>query len=89
MIQQSTSYAPFSIWVKSRWYDVIIPNIYWNMLPKLPTAMINIHTKYVCYKAIITWLVCEYGFYPLVVKNVSLTRSLRSLVRDKFSTARE
>ena len=46
MVQQSTSYAPFSIWMKSRSYDVIIPNIYWNMLPKLPTDMINIHTKY-------------------------------------------
>ena len=38
--------CPFSYLDKSRSYDVIIPNIYWNMLSKLPTAMINIHTKY-------------------------------------------
>ena len=45
MVQQSTSYAPFFYLDKSRSYDVIIPHIYWNILWKLPTAMINIHTK--------------------------------------------
>ena len=46
MVQQSTSYAPFFFLDKSCSYDVIIPNIYWNMLSKLPTDMINIHRKY-------------------------------------------
>ena len=46
MVQQSTSYARFFYLDKSRSNDVNMPNIYWNMLSKLPTAMINIHTKY-------------------------------------------
>ena len=38
--------CPFFYLDKSRSYDVIIPNIYWNILSKMPTGMINIHTKY-------------------------------------------